>query len=86
MSEDDLKEAERFAALLFDNEELAIILETTPEAIRVAIDQKSPLGIAIIKGRLTCEAELRQSILDLAKRGSSPAQAMGVDFLNRIRR
>ncbi len=85
MSEELLKDAQEWAELFFTNEELAMLLDMSPSEIRLALeDVDNPLGCAIKRGRLLSEAELRKSILLLAKRGSSPAQATALQLLQRL--
>jgi hypothetical protein len=85
MSDDLLKEAQEWAELFFTNDELAMLLEVPAAEIRLALDDSSsPLGSAIMRGRLLSEAELRKSIILLAKRGSSPAQATALQLLQRM--
>jgi hypothetical protein len=80
-----LIDAEKFAKLLFPDEQLATLLEMPAQAFRVHMsDMESPLRLAVLRGRLTTEAELRTAIITAAKRGSSPAQAMAVQYLNRV--
>lgn len=85
MTDQDIIDAEKFAKLLFTDEQLATLLNMTPQEFRVHMS--IPDGImrkAVLRGRLTTEAELRTAIINAAKRGSSPAQAMAVQYLNRV--
>jgi hypothetical protein len=46
-------------------------------------DQESDFYKAYYKGRLQSEYDLRKSVVKLAKSGSSPAQTMAMDMLNK---
>jgi hypothetical protein len=77
-----LKDAEVWAELFFSAEELADLLGLSVDEVRVAISEPdSELGAVIRKGRLLSQAELRRSILKLAKQGSGPAQAEALRLL-----
>lgn len=86
MTEEELlKEAEGYGELLFGVDQLAFNLGVKPERIRIALSTADdPLGIAIRTGRFRSEAELRRSILKLAKQGSSPAQEMAVRLIQQM--
>jgi hypothetical protein len=62
----DLVEVQKLAALLFTEEEIFIIL-TRDEDVKNFDD-------AYQKGRLLSIMEVRRSIFNMAKQGSSPAQ------------
>ena len=85
MSAPDLVAAEKFAKLLFTDEQIAVLLEMSTQQFRVEMSMgESPLKQAVMRGRLTTEAEVRAAIINAAKRGSSPAQAMAVQYINRV--
>ena len=86
MSDEELcKEAERLAGLTFTDEEIAIVLEREPDDLSAEVDErKTPLARAIVRGRLLIKAEVNNSIIKLAIRGSSPAQQMAKEMLKRI--
>lgn len=83
MSDEQLiADARKWAELFFGVEALAELLRIDANKLRVEIDDPvSPLGQAIRDGRRLSEAELRQSILNLAKQGSGPAQAEALRLL-----
>lgn len=77
-----IEDAREWAKLFFGVEGLADLLRLSPDEIRLAIDApESELGQAIRDGRRLSEAELRTSILNLAKQGSGPAQAEAMRLL-----
>jgi hypothetical protein len=59
---------EELAELQFTDSEIAVIMEIDVEEL---IDRFGP---SVDRGRLKAEAEVRRSILKLAKQGSTPAQ------------
>lgn len=67
--------AEELAGLLFTEKEIKIIIDTPDEA-------EDTLALRIIRGRLKTYAEVRRSILNHARGGSSPAHTM-VDKMKR---
>lgn len=84
-TEDTLKRAQDFAQLLLTDAELADILGISPSQVRVAISSpENGLGIAIRSGRVTTKAALHKSLIDLATRGSSPAQAAVANILKSV--
>lgn len=77
-----IADAQEWARLFFGVEALADLLRIGADEIRLAIDDPdSELGQAIRDGRRLSEAELRTSILNLAKQGSGPAQAEALRLL-----
>lgn len=85
MTEEELKEVEYLAGQLFPDEQLAVILEVPLHLFREElVAGKSDLAKAVLAGRLTRETAIRESILDMACRGSSPAQLAAMDMLKRL--
>ena len=64
-------ELEHLGSLMFSREEASIILDGGDDPY--------------LRGRLKCEAEVRKSIMELAKAGSSPAQAMAMRLIENAR-
>ena len=82
---DDLEIIEYLASQLFPDEQLAIVLEVPlPELREELLAGKSDRAKAILSGRLTRETAIRESILDMACRGSSPAQMEAMNMLKRL--
>lgn len=77
------QEVEYYASLMFTRREIAVILEIDEKAFirELAEERESPLSRAFLRGRLKKEAEVRKSIFDLARNGSSPAQASAVKLI-----
>lgn len=84
---EDLKLVEELASYFFTPREIAVMIEVDPEGFIYAIEypEGSQIATAFLKGRLQNEMELRKSIIKLAKAGSSPAQTMSLDLLNKSR-
>jgi len=62
------EQIEETAALQFSEEEIAVIVGITLD------DLVNKYGMEVRRGRLRAEAEVRRSIAQLAKQGSTPAQ------------
>ena len=70
MDAEQLAQIEELAALQFSMEEVAVIVDV-PAA---ALAEGEPMR-AYLRGRLKAQAEVRRSIVSMAKQGSSPATA-----------
>lgn len=95
LTDEQKEEIEALAGLRFAPEIIAVILEVDvatflaaygykDEDIRKILDRynaQSELFKTVEKGRLQSEAELRKSIFDMAKAGSSPAQTMAREII-----
>lgn len=80
----DWKEVEELAMVFFTPQEIATILEVPFTEIEESLmDEQTAFYIAFHKGRLQSEYDLRKSIVKLAKSGSSPAQTMAMDLLQK---
>lgn len=78
----DLEQVREFAALFFAPKDIALMVGIDNQTMLDEVeDEKSSLHQAFYTGRLKSEAELRKSIVKLAKSGSSPAQTMSLDLL-----
>ena len=80
---DDLTENGR---LQFTPRECAIIMglpQHAEEFIGAAEDLDTPIGAAYQRGRLLAIAEVRRKVLEMAKQGSSPAQATFLQTVDR---
>ena len=84
ITEEDIAMVEDLAGLFFIPKEIALMLEL-PEADmqNEMMNPGSMIYIAFQKGRLQKEVDLRRSITKLANAGSSPAQTMALDLLNK---
>ena len=71
----DLTQATELGALLFTNREIEIIINASP----------TDLKMAIVKGQLLTEAEVRKVVIDQAKAGSGEAQKLVQKWLTKIK-
>ncbi len=86
LSEEDLKQITSLAALFFSPREIATMLELDEGDFNEACIGPTfyaKIYTAFQSGRLQSEVDLRTSIMKLAKSGSSPAQTMALDLLNK---
>lgn len=80
----DFQEIRNLAALFFTPREVATMLELpATEFVAECDNEHSLCFVAFHGGRLQAEVDLRKSVLMLAKSGSSPAQTMALDMLNK---
>lgn len=80
LASEQLAEIEEFAALHFTKAEIAIIMDFTNDEI-----ENTHVKEAMNRGRLKAEAEVWQSIFRLAKQGSSPAQTLAIQRINKLK-
>ncbi len=87
LSNDQLQEVERLSAAAYTPREVAFILGIKPaEFIAQVKDEDSEAAIAYFKGLYSSELNVRESILLLARNGSSPAQTMANKLFDENRR
>lgn len=83
-SPDQLKAVTELSALFFTPAEIAVMQEWPADEFCADCKEKGSAAFnAFYAGRLQSELELRRSIIKLAKSGSSPAQTMAMDMLNK---
>lgn len=81
---EDLNLIEELASYFFTPKEIAVMLDVEEESFLFSIEfHGSKISTAFLKGRLQSEMELRKSIIKLAKSGSSPAQTMSLELLQK---
>ena len=81
---EELAEVENLAGLFFTPREISIMLELDLHEIYDQLDAKDGnFFCAFLKGKLQSEVDLRKAINQLARAGSSPAQTMAMDLLNK---
>ncbi len=84
LSPEQFKEIEELAAVFFTPKEIAIIVGISVPLFDEAVkDETTNVYNAFQRGRLQSEYDLRKSIVKLAKSGSSPAQTMAMDLLQK---
>ena len=82
LNEDELKKIRELAGLFFAPKEIAIIMQLPTEAFcKTCQREGSAVYQSFLAGRLEQEALVRKSIVDFAKKGSTPAQTMALDLL-----
>lgn len=84
VSEADLLLIEELAGYFFTPRKIALMVEMDAEqAVYLMGTEGNQVYNAFQKGRLQNEVNLRRSIIQLAKAGSSPAQTMAMDMFNK---
>jgi hypothetical protein len=79
LSKEILAEIEDQASLFMTPDKIAIVIDIPfPQFKDMLLDPKHPAARAFRRGSLKSEIELRRSVIDLANRGSSPAQTLAV--------
>lgn len=85
MTDSQLTEIERLAGLFMKPSDIAIILGIPEAEFRDALsDKKSMCFNRYQKGKLLSEAELRKSVITMAKQGSSPAQSLASKLIDEM--
>lgn len=83
-TQEQLDEIEAMATLFLPPDDIAINIGVDPDEFTELINIKSGTGYqAFFKGWMKTEVELRQSILQAALNGSSPAQQMMLNYQNK---
>lgn len=83
-SNDQLAKIRECAKLFFSPREIAIIMEFPVSVfLEDCHEEEHTAYKAFYAGRLESEMELRRSIIKLSQSGSSPAQTMAMDLLNK---
>jgi hypothetical protein len=86
ISAEQLAEITQLANLFFTHRQVAIMLELpVKEFIEQCLIEGSVINKAYESGFLQGEVDLRRGILKMAKAGSSPAQTMALDLLNKAK-
>ena len=87
LNSEDLEAIERIAACAYSPREVAFALGLKlSEFIEIVKDEGSNASIAYYKGFYSSELAIRESILLLARNGSSPAQTMANKLFDENRR
>lgn len=80
--EETLNQIKDLGAAFFTPDETSVIMQD-PKLTEKSQDPNDEYYQAYYSGRLQSEFDLRKSIIQLAKSGSSPAQAMAMDLLTK---
>ena len=87
LSKEDLAEIEKVAAVAYSPREVAFILGfKVSEFIAQVKDEDSEASAAYFKGLYSSEHAVRESIMNMARNASSPAQTMANNLFNENRR
>lgn len=79
----DLAEVERIAAAGYAPKQAAFMLGISPACFVEAIrNEESDISIAYFKGFFSSELSVRESVIALARSGSSPAQAAAIKLFD----
>jgi hypothetical protein len=85
MTEEERKDLEYHGAQFTPTEELAIMLGIQPDELRdELVAARTERSKAILAGRFARKTALRESILDMACRGSSPAQSEALRMMKNL--
>ena len=85
MTEEDYSALEYHGAQFTPTEELALMLEVPVSLLQdELVADRTARAKAINRGRMARKTALRESILDMACRGSSPAQAEALRMLREL--
>ncbi len=83
MTDEQLNEIERLAGLFIKPADIALIVGLTAKDLEGMINfPQTDEFKAYYKGKLISMAELRKSVITLAKQGSSPAQSLAAKMLD----
>ena len=81
LNKEQIETIEEMAQLFYSPEEIAVNIEEDPDELRPLILAKTGAAYnAYMKGWLTGDIALRQSIARAAENGSNPAQQMMRDY------
>ncbi len=87
MTDQEREDLEYFASLLFSDGELAKIMEMDPDEFRLIMKMESgEIYKTVTKARFQSECRIRQGIINMAERNSTPAQTMAIELMKRMRK
>jgi hypothetical protein len=87
LNDKDLQDIERVAAAAYSPKEVAFILGFSVKAFTAAVkDEESEASVAYFKGLYSSELKVRESIMQMARNASSPAQTMANKLFDENRR
>lgn len=86
LTKNKLKELERLATLFFTIKQAAVILQVKHKLLRSRIEiEDTPESQAYNRGLLKSEFEVREKIIEMAKRGSSKAQLSALEMIQNVK-
>lgn len=87
MTDQEKENLDYFASLLYSDMELAKILKMDYQEFRLIMKmEKGIIYETVTKARFVSESRIRKGIIDMAERGSTPAQTMALDLMLRLRK
>jgi len=86
LTEDEQTNLSHFAELLFSDEQLAALLEMHPKEFRIEMMKKgSAIYKTVTASRIKSEASVREGVLAMAQRGSTPAQTIALKYVEQMK-
>ena len=86
-TKDELEQIMRMAAAAYTPGQVAFAMGFDKEEFNIAMtDENNPVSIAFFKGLYSAELAVRESIVTLARNGSSPAQTLVVKLFDQTRK
>lgn len=76
-----------FAGLMMSNDDLANVLEMPKREFRIAmLMEDNEIFRIVTKARLITESKIRKGIIDMAERGSTPAQTSAEALIRNMKK
>lgn len=87
LNNDILLNITRLAAAAYTPKQIAFCLSMQPyEFLKLMMDENSDVAIAYYKGFYSSELAVRESVIKLARDGSSPAQTLALKHFDETRK
>ncbi len=87
LTNEQLEEITKVASCAYSPRQVAFILGISPAAFSEMVrDEDSAASIAYFKGFFSSEMSVRESVLKLARDGSSPAQSTSIELFKHARK
>ena len=83
LTPDQQKEIEELSSVFFNANEIVTIMMLNPDEFDYQRLKQDDFNLPFMRGRLKKEAEIRKSIINLAVNGSSPAQILAVQIIEK---
>ena len=80
-SEETLMQIEEYGGLFWSLRKIAIVIEVEYSLLKASFEDEGIIYKRYMKGLLISELQLRKSIFEHAKAGSSPAQQMAIKMM-----
>ena len=87
LSDEQLGDITRMGAAAYAPKQIAFSLGLRPyDFLTVMLDENSDVAIAYYKGFYSSELSIRESVMKLARDGSSPAQTLALKYFDETRK